>query len=102
MKFSKKYFLCSVCGKKVPYKAPGTKNRNHCPFCLWSLHVDNKPGDRSSGCKGLMQPVGKIIKDDGEEVIVHKCTKCGDIRKNRVAGDDSFKEVENLKIMDFF
>ena len=36
-------FFCAHCGKWVP--PLGYSSRNHCPFCLWSLHVDINPGD---------------------------------------------------------
>lgn len=92
------HFICAHCGKKVDLLAPGTKNRNHCPFCLYSVHVDAEiPGDRASGCGGLMKPVGKFLRANGEEVLVHKCEKCGFERWNRVAGDD-FEELETHKI----
>lgn len=92
-------FNCKHCSKFVTYVAWGTKNRNHCPFCLYSLHVDNVIGDRSSACGGLMVPIGKLYKTDGEEVLVHKCEKCGEVRKNRVAGDDSIELVDNLSVL---
>lgn len=38
---------------------------------------------------GLMQPVKLTTKPDGEEVLTHKCLKCGFERWNRVAGDDA-------------
>ena len=82
------FFICKNCGKKVSLTAPGTKNRNHCPFCLYSVHVDNAIGDRRASCVGFMAPVGKFHKKDGEEMLVHKCQKCGFVRWNRVAGDD--------------
>jgi len=47
-------------------------------------------------------PIGKVYKKDGEEVLVHECKKCGFIRKNRIAGDDNWELVGNLKEMDFF
>lgn len=97
-----KTFPCKKCQKKVSYDAPGTKNRNHCPFCLYSLHVDEVPGDRAAKCQGLMRAKGKIYKPDGEEVLVHECENCGFIRKNRIAGDDSFELVENLEVFDYF
>ena len=93
-------FKCLNCHKVVFLSAPGTKNRNHCPFCLYSLHVDNESGDRKSSCKGLMAPIGKIFKKDGEEVIIHKCVSCSFVRKNRIAGDDDFELVENLRVLD--
>lgn len=96
---SNKYFICKNCGEKVSYEAWGTKHRNHCPKCLFSLHVDKKIGDRQSDCGGLMLPMAKIVKDDGEEMIVHKCQKCGHVRKNRIAGDDNYDLVKKLKVI---
>lgn len=45
-----------------------------------------------------MEPVGKMFKPDGEEVLIHKCVKCGLVRKNRVAGDDSVSLVEKMEV----
>jgi DNA-directed RNA polymerase subunit RPC12/RpoP len=98
----KSNFICQNCQREVSQKAPGTKNRNHCPYCLYSLHLDREIGDRKSACQGLMQPIAKIYKEDGEEVLVHKCLKCGTVRKNRVAGDDSFELMAQLKEIDYF
>ena len=99
MKNNNEYFICINCQKKVSLTAPGTKNRNHCHYCLHSKHVDIKIGDRESKCLGNMYPVAKYIRPNGEEVIVHKCAKCNFIRYNRIAGDDDFDKVENLKII---
>jgi len=99
MESNPNHFICKNCSKKVSLEAPGTHHRNHCPHCLWSLHVDNESGDRESSCKGLMSPVGKLYKKDGEEMLVHKCGECDFLRKNRVAGDDSFDLVEKLKTL---
>jgi len=49
-----------------------------------------------------MPAIGKMYKLDGEEVLVHKCLKCGLIRKNRVAGDDDFEAVELLPTVAYF
>ena len=55
-------FTCLHCGKTVSLKAHGTEHRNHCPHCLWSLHVDDLPGDDCEGrllslaMKPLMKP----------------------------------------------
>lgn len=91
---------CHSCGKKFTFDAPGTKNRNHCPFCLFSVHVDEKVGDRKSECKGLMEPIGKFLRPNGEEVLVHKCLECGKMSNNRVAGDDDFEKVAELFVID--
>jgi ribosome biogenesis GTPase / thiamine phosphate phosphatase len=99
---SSKSFTCENCDKEVSFEAWGTKNRNHCPFCLFSLHIDNEIGDRVSTCLGLMPAVSKMYKEDGEEVLVHKCAKCGLVRKNRVAGDDNSSLIEKLSVIDYF
>src|SRR3989344_2693847 len=47
-------FTCEHCDTFVE----GDGYTNHCPKCLWSLHVDNEPGDRANNCNGLMEPFG--------------------------------------------
>lgn len=84
-------FICSKCGGKVPEFAFGTRNRNHCPFCLHSLHVaeSRKQDDRTSRCRGLMEPIAISTQKDTEWSLVHRCVACGDIKTNRIAGDDN-------------
>ena len=82
-------FLCAHCGAAVPGSAPGTIHRNHCPRCLWSLHVDLTTGDRRSACRGPMEPIAIGIRPDGEWSLVHRCARCGLVRLNRIAGDDN-------------
>lgn len=96
---NKKGYKCVNCGKFVSYKVWGSHHRNHCPHCLYSLHVDIMRGDRKNKCRGLMQPIGKTVKEDGEEMIIHKCLLCGAIRKNRVAGDDNIETVAGLQVL---
>ena len=47
-------FECINCHKKVE-KLKYT-SRDHCNFCLHSIHVDIMPGDRKNSCKGLLVP----------------------------------------------
>ena len=82
-------FLCTHCDRAIPGTAPGTVHRNHCPHCLWSLHVDLATGDRRSACRGPMEPIAIGIRPDGEWSIVHRCARCGLVRLNRIAGDDN-------------
>lgn len=35
-----------------------------------------------------MEPIGISTQKDGEWSVVHRCTVCGLIRTNRIAGDD--------------
>lgn len=81
---------CHHCGATFSLSSPGTRHRNHCPHCLWSLHLDGPiPGDRSSRCHGPMEPIAISMRGDGEWLIVHRCNKCGVIHTNRIAGDDN-------------
>ncbi len=69
--------------------APGTKHRNHCPSCLWSRHLDERPGDRAADCGAAMEPIAVSVRGDGEWVLVHRCRGCTTLSTNRTAGDDS-------------
>ena len=76
-------FVCGHCGKQV--EPMGTSSRNHCPFCLWSKHLDINPGDRASECGGLMEPISAQPDPKKGYIIIHKCTKCGELHRNRAA-----------------
>lgn len=78
-------FVCSHCGKTV--EPLGSSSRNHCPFCLWSLHVDNFPGDRANPCRGGMEPIRSEPDAKHGFMIYYRCTKCGALRRNRAAVD---------------
>lgn len=82
-------FVCKNCGKMIVPEGAGSQHRNHCPYCLCSLHVDNDPGDRASFCKGIMAPIGVWVRNDGEWAIIHRCKSCGELSSNRIAADDS-------------
>jgi hypothetical protein len=82
-------FRCHHCRLDVPFDAPGTAHRNHCPNCLWSRHLDDhRPGDRAAECGSSMEPLAVAVRGDGEWLLVHRCTGCGLVRLNRTAGDD--------------
>ncbi|OGO07284.1 MAG: RNHCP domain-containing protein [Chloroflexi bacterium RBG_13_57_8] len=82
-------FVCRYCGRNVSPSAPGTAFRNHCPWCLRSLHLDEKAGDRAASCGGIMEPVAISVRRDKEWVIIHRCASCGTLKENRIAGDDN-------------
>jgi hypothetical protein len=83
-------FVCAHCRRLAPNAAAaGTQHRNHCPWCLWALHVDIRTGDRLSGCRGEMEPIAVWVRAGGEWAIVHLCRKCGKLATNRIAGDDN-------------
>ena len=96
-KFSKldEEFVCEKCGKKVEklnYTA-----RDHCPFCLYSKHVDINPGDRMNKCKGLLKPTG-IEKFKDTFKILYECEKCKKLHKNIIASDDDINLIIDLSI----
>ncbi|MBI2612737.1 RNHCP domain-containing protein [Candidatus Kaiserbacteria bacterium] len=76
-------FVCEHCGHEVK----GSGYTNHCPRCLWSKHVDVSPGDRAALCGGLMEPIA-IEGTSPEYMIVHRCTRCGNERRNVTAEND--------------
>lgn len=82
-------FICRVCGREVVPDGAGSDHRNHCPNCLTSLHVDDRPGDRASDCGGYMDPVAVWVKKNGEWAIIHRCRQCGKMSANRIAADDN-------------
>ena len=77
-------FTCLECGFKVAPLSNGSY-RNHCPQCLYSLHVDHTPGDRASTCRGLMEQIGIRYKSGKGFQILHRCTTCGEVRANKIA-----------------
>jgi hypothetical protein len=93
-------FYCLHCGHLVTTNPlhSGVQNRNHCPYCLFSQHLDLAwAGDRLSACKAEMQPVGLTVKltrkkykktGFGELMVIHTCTACSKASINRVAADD--------------
>ena len=82
-------FVCKACGELVVPDGAGSQHRNHCPKCLSSVHVDNKPGDRASLCGGIMDPVSVWVRKGGEWAVIHRCRLCGSFSSNRVAADDN-------------
>ncbi len=88
-------FICENCHKKVNklnYTA-----RDHCPYCLYSKHLDIMPGDRQNKCHGLLEPIG-IEKYKNTYKIIYKCQKCNIIHKNIMAEDDDYNLIIQLSV----
>ena len=86
-------FICENCGNEVSklnYTA-----RDHCPFCLYSKHVDILPGDRANKFCGLLEPID-VEKYKYTYKIIYKCQNCGQTHKNIMAKDDNLDEIINL------
>jgi hypothetical protein len=101
-------FTCHYCHAHVstqPFLS-GVNNRNHCPYCLWSRHVDLlRAGDRMSACKAMMKPIGLTQKQSqkkygsegiGELMLIHRCNDCGKLSINRIAGDDLTERLMDI------
>ena len=88
-KFTKRdeEFICENCGKKV--EKLGYTSRDHCPYCLHSKHVDCLPGDRQESCHGILKPIKVELDSKKGYVIVYKCEKCYNIKRNKAAEDDN-------------
>ncbi len=76
-------FVCVNCGFNV--KPLGTSSRDHCPRCLYSLHVDINPGDRANDCAGKLRPVSATPDAKRGYIINYVCEKCGQSHRNRAA-----------------
>lgn len=72
--------------------------RNHCPQCLYSLHIDVFPGDRANTCLGPLEPVA--VEQHGKKgwIIVHRCQVCGVQVRNKAALDDPTPDNYDLII----
>ena len=86
-------FICENCNKEV--NPLGYTARDHCPYCLYSKHVDINPGDRANTCKGLLKPIG-IEKFKDTYKIIYKCESCNQLHRNIMAKDDNMDLIIEL------
>lgn len=91
-------FSCRACGRLITPGGAGSRHRNHCPRCLASVHLDEEPGDRASGCGGLMEAVAVWVRRDGEWALIHRCKRCGVLHANRIAADDDPVKLMSLAL----
>jgi|TARA_Y100000310_G_scaffold341115_3_gene439218 hypothetical protein len=88
-------FSCEHCQAEVKPLEKGSY-RNHCPYCLFSKHVDLEgPGDRKSPCGGLMRPASLDQSGKKGWVIIHECTICGKKINNKAAQDDQIDKFDS-------
>jgi len=93
-------FKCGHCKQFIGAPVAGGRQRNHCPNCLYSCHVDNTmPGDRKSTCGSIMKPVGLMSRRNGELVLIHECLGCGKQDPNRIAADDNPVLLETIPVV---
>ena len=88
-------FTCVNCGSEVLPLTNGSY-RNHCPFCLWSKHVDCMPGDRANPCGGMMEPI-EFRRSKKKSQLVFRCGRCGVEKVNRLA--DNTEQPDNFDVL---
>ena len=100
-------FRCLHCRQVISVDLTRSRvhNRNHCPYCLYSRHLDlYEAGDRLAACKEKMQPVALTIKKTrkkygsgkGEIMLIHQCVDCGTLSINRIAADDDAATILDI------
>lgn len=94
-------FTCVHCGTTVSPLSNGSC-RNHCPKCLTSLHVDINPGDRAATCQGVMHAVGAETHPRKGIMIIHRCSRCGVVKRNKAAHDDPVQPDDFDAILQLF
>ncbi len=45
-----------------------------------------------------MEPIAISVRKGGEWVLIHRCQHCGELRANRVAGDDNALVLVSLAV----
>ena len=78
---------CDICNRTFI-----DRERNHCPHCLCTIHLDIEPGDKKSDCRGVLRPVHYV---KGE--ITHKCEKCGIMQYTSLQRDDNRDILKKLQ-----
>ena len=89
-------FICKNCNSEV--LPLGYTSRNHCPFCLCSLHVDKNPGDRANPCGGILRPIKTEPDSKRGYIINHKCERCGAISRNKAAHEAKV-QPDNMELI---
>jgi DNA-directed RNA polymerase subunit RPC12/RpoP len=93
-------FVCENCWQMIE-KHPKGSARNHCPFCLYSKHLDHlSPWDRLSKCQSIMKPIWIDHKKNKWWMIKHQCIKCHKEIINKIAPDDHY--IEFIQLLNSF
>jgi len=82
-------FVCQNCGHCVPIAK--STCRDHCSVCLWSLHVDDNPGDRNANCGGMLKPLAYSSHKKKGYMIHYSCQKCGAEKVNKFLEFDEYE-----------
>ena len=61
--------------------------------------MDVNPGDRANPCGGWMEPVGAEPDPRRGYILLHRCVKCGAVRRNRAAHEAAVQPDDLRKII---
>jgi hypothetical protein len=61
--------------------------------------LDVNPGDRASDCGGALEPVSALPDPKKGYIIIHRCQKCGELRRNKAAYDVEIQPDDLKKII---
>jgi len=92
-------FICEQCGQEV-IAVKGRSFRNHCTNCLYSKHLDIRPGDRKSQCQGLMKAIGQRIHPKKGIQLLHQCQDCGHIHYNKI--DETYDNFDKILLLEHY
>jgi len=87
-------FTCIHCQATVPKSV--SKIRDHCPYCLRSIHVDITPGDRAANCGGILAPSGFFLTG-GIVYIEYLCQRCSYEYRIRAHPEDQIPHSLSVK-----
>lgn len=85
-------FVCLQCNENVPLGS--IMIRDHCPYCLFGVHLDNIPGDRAANCGGLMIPFEMEVRSS-QAWLLYRCTLCKQNFRVRTHPDDDLSVFKN-------
>ena len=87
-------FTCLNCARQNKPVRPFI--RDHCQYCMCSLHVDVHPGDRAADCGGLMRALAFRKGKKTDYQILYQCEKCSYKHWNMMLPDDNMQIMESL------
>lgn len=74
---------------RSPRKMPGRITAITARTVFAAFTSISNPGDRESGCGGIMEPIAVWVRKNGEWAVIHRCRRCGALSSNRIAADDN-------------
>ena len=83
--------------KEIPWQLD-SNNENDITNEIYLKDIIVDPGDRANTCGGGMEPIR--VEPDARKgyIIIHRCTKCGEIHRNRAAHEAKI-QPDSIKLL---